>query len=160
MSLEFWANIATIVEAIFVVVSVIFIWYEVRQSNKLTKASNVQTTVELASPLNLQLIQDRQMAEFWYKGADQFDKMDEIDQQRYYELLTWWLILHENIYYQYTEGLIEEGYYKAWSHDLRKFVTTQNLGRHWKEMKPSYQSEFAEHVDRLIQETGSERSTD
>ncbi len=151
MSLDVLANAATIVEAIFVIISVVFIWHEIRQSNKLTKAANVQALAELSSPFNMQLIQDRQMAEFWHKGASQFDQMDEIDQQRYTDLLTWWLILHENIYYQYTKGLIDKDSYAAWSYDLEKFVKMQNLGRHWESMRITYQPKFAEHVNELIQ---------
>jgi len=152
MSLEVWGSVATIVEAVFVIVSVVFIWYEIRQSNKLMKAANVQTLAELVSPFNMQLIQDRQMAEFWHKGASQFDKMDEIDQGRYVDLLTWWLILHENIYYQYRKGLIDKDYYAGWSHDLETFVKTKNLRRHWESMSHAYQAEFAEHVSKLVQE--------
>ena len=151
MSLDMLANAATVVEAAFVVISVFFIWREIRQSNKLTKAANVQALTELSSPFNMQLIQDRQMAEFWYKGASQFDKMDEIDQRRYMELLIWWLILHENVYYQYAKGLIDKDFYAGWSYDLEKFVKLQNLGRHWESMRISYQAEFAEHVSELIQ---------
>lgn len=155
MAFDVLANAATIVEAVFVVISVVFIWHEIRQSNKLTKAANVQALVELSSPFNMQLIQDRQMAEFWYNGASQFDKMDEVDQQRYMELLTWWLIFHENIYYQYMRGLIDKDSYSGWSYDLEKFVRMQNLGRHWKSMRIAYQSEFAQHVNELIQKVQS-----
>jgi hypothetical protein len=136
---------------VFVVISVVFIWHEIRQGNKLTKAANVQALTELSSPFNMQLIQDRQLAEFWYKGANQFDTMDETNQQRYTGLVTWWLILHENIYYQYTKGLIDEDFYAGWSRDLEIFVKMHNLGRHWESMRNYYQDAFAKHVNELIQ---------
>jgi hypothetical protein len=151
MSLELWAYVATILEAIFVIVSVVFIWYQIRQSNKLAKAANVQMLAELAAPFNMQLIQDRQMAEFWYQGASRFDEMDDIDQERYMEMLTWWLILHENVHYQYRKRLIDKSSYIAWLNDLKKFVRAQNLGRHWDNMRTTYNPEFAEHVHKLIQ---------
>ncbi|HIP72186.1 MAG TPA: hypothetical protein EYH05_12410 [Anaerolineae bacterium] len=76
MSIENIASIATIVESIFVVISVIFIWRELRENTKLTKASNTQSLVELSSPFNLQLIQDRQMAEYWVQGAKNWNFTD------------------------------------------------------------------------------------
>ena len=59
MTLNDIANIATIVEAVFVVISVYFIWRELRMNSKLTKAANNQSLVELSSPFNMQLIQDQ-----------------------------------------------------------------------------------------------------
>ena len=106
MTLTDWNNIAAILQSIFVIISVCFIWHEVHQNRKLTQAANVQAFAELVSPFNLQLIQDRDMAKLWYKGAEIFDDMNEVDQYRYRELLTWWLLLHENVYYQYRQGLI------------------------------------------------------
>lgn len=63
MNLGDWASVAATAEAIFVILSVLFIWYELRQNRKLTRVANVQTLVELSSPLHMQLIQDRGMVE-------------------------------------------------------------------------------------------------
>jgi hypothetical protein len=154
MDLEDWASIAVIAEAVLVAVSVILIYLELRRSNELAKAANMHALVELSSPFNLQLVQNRQMAELWFAGADQFDTMDRIDQKRYRELLTWWLILHENIYYQYDKRLVDRDAYLAWDRDLKSFVRKQNLGRHWNTIKGAYLPEFATHVDELIQANG------
>jgi hypothetical protein len=101
MSLADWANVASIANIILLAISVVIIWYELRQNNKLTQAANVHRLAELASPFNLQLIQDPEMAEMWLKGADQFGAWDEVKQFRYRALLIWWLLFHENIYYQH-----------------------------------------------------------
>jgi len=97
MNLDQLASIATIIESVAVVISVFFIWREIHENTKLTRAVKSQSLVEISSPFNLQLIQDRKMAEFWLLGARKYADMDEVDQYRYRSLLAWWLILHENI---------------------------------------------------------------
>lgn len=151
MTLNKLASIATIVEAVFVVISVYFIWRELHENTNITKAANTKSLVELSSPFNIQLIQDRKMAELWVNGAKKFAEMDEVDKYRYKSLLIWWLILHENIYSQHKNKLLDCGVYTAWQNDLAQFVKTKNLWQHWDEMKDVYHPGFAKQVTQLIE---------
>ncbi|MBK8989371.1 MAG: hypothetical protein IPM39_25475 [Chloroflexi bacterium] len=152
MNLNNLANIATIIEALFVIISVVFIWRELRENTKLSRTANSQSLVELSSPFNMQLIQDRQMAELWVLGSEKYDNMDVVDKYRYKSLLVWWLILHENIFYQKQNDLLDSAIYAAWASDLKDFVKQQNLTRLWDELKGNFQSEFVERVTELIEE--------
>jgi dienelactone hydrolase len=131
MSLEQLANIATIVEAIAVVASLIFIGLQIRQSTKLAKATNVQSLVNLSSPFNLLLAQDRKLTEVWVKGSKQFDKLDEIDKTRYMFLLFHSMTLQEHIYYQRENHLIAESNYESWKRSFEIFIQEHNLWLHW-----------------------------
>jgi hypothetical protein len=46
--LGYLASIATIVEAVFVVVSVLFIWQELRENTRLARSASTQAMVELS----------------------------------------------------------------------------------------------------------------
>ncbi len=139
-----------IVEAIVVLISLVFIWQELRLNNRLARAANNQALVELSSPFNLQLIQDREMAELWAADAQQVDSFDRVDANRYKDLITWWLILHENIYYQWQNGLLDDVSYLPWERDLKGFVRAKNLERRWDGMKWAFQEAFAAHIDVMI----------
>src|SRR5687767_10087993 len=120
-SLQVVASIVTIIQGIFFVISVFFIWYQIRERNRLTRAANNQALVELASPFLLQLSQDRYLAELWVNGTKNYDTMDAVDQFRYIQLLAWWLILHENAYFQYRSGLLDKKTYQSWEIQLQDF---------------------------------------
>lgn len=98
----------------------------------------------------MQLIQDPEMAKLWYEGAMKFEEMAPVDQYRYTELVSWWMILHENIYYQHSKGLIDDEVYGSWNRDLEKFVRKEGFDKHWYAMHDSYQPEFAKHLSRMI----------
>jgi len=108
MDLNAWAAIATIIQAIFLPVSLFFVWYQLRQQSKFARATNVQSLAELSSPFNLQLIQDRNFAQLWVQGASRFEAMDEVERYQFKSLLIWWLIIHENIFYQHKEELVDD----------------------------------------------------
>lgn len=150
MSWEKAANIATVVEAIVVAVSIIFIWKQLRQQTKLTRIANTQALVGISSPFNLELIKDTKMAALWVRGSKDYDTFDEVGQYQYKSLLIWWLIFQENIFYQRKEGLLDEKIYASWDYDLRFFVTQQNLIARWGELKDAFQIEFRDYVTSLI----------
>jgi hypothetical protein len=150
------ANIAMIIEAVVVIVSVVFVWYEIRENTRLTRIANSQKLVELAAPFNLQLIQDREMARLWVTGSTDYPSMDPVDQYRYYSLLAWWLMLHENIYYQHERDVLDDVSYAPWEYDLQDTVRTQHLERLWDRLKPNLQATFAMHIEQLMSRVPTE----
>ena len=157
--------IATIVQSAVVIVSLILIWRQTQLHTKqlnlqteLAKAANTQALVGLSSPFNISLIQDPQMAKLWIEGAEEFASYDKVDKFRYETLLFWWLILHENVYYQRHKGLLDQTIYAAWEYDLRHFVKRQNLQVHWDGLKNLFQQEFVEHVSQVIREFRNQAS--
>ena len=150
MSLSDWASIAIIVQGVFLVVSVGLVWFQLRENTKLVRAANTQTLVELSAPFYIQLAQDRALTEIWRKGIERLDELDEIDRERYFNLLTWWLMLHENIYHQWKRKLVEEDTYVSWTRDLEFFARRQHLERHWSRFSGYFEESFAEHVTEII----------
>ena len=144
--------IATIVQTLVVVISLYFIWRQVTQQTDLARIANVQSLVGLSSPYNLELIKDQNMARFWVEGAEKFETYDKVDKFRYEQLLIWWLILHENIFYQKQKNLLEDAIYATWSHDLELFIAQHRLEYHWPTLPVAFQSEFRKHVDEMIRE--------
>ena len=159
MSLSDLASIAIIVQGVFFVVSIILVWYQLRENTNLIRTSNTQKLVELSSPFYLQLAQDRSLAELWLRGMENNDLMDEIDRSRYMSLMTWWLMMHENIYHQWRKKLIEEDTYESWTRDLEFFAHRQKLGTYWDRIHTYFELSFAEHVaDIILKQAGEEES--
>src|SRR6266542_4878755 len=151
-TLQDGANLALIIGGLCGALSVWLLFRELRENNKLTRAANTQALVELSAPFYTGLIQNRQMAELYVQGGKSTDGMDEVDLYRYKNLLVWWLVFHENIYYQWRNGLLDNHSYKPWAIDLKLFVRKQNISLHWEEMSHLFQDEFANHLTRLVEE--------
>lgn len=150
MSLNDLASIAIIVQGAVLIVSVFLVWYQLKENTKLIRTSNTQKLVELFSPFYLQIAQDRELAALWLQGPKRLDDMDEVDRERYFSLLTWWLALHENIYHQWRQKLVEEDTFKSWTRDLEYFAQRQKLGRHWTQISSYFEASFADHVSTII----------
>lgn len=150
-TIELLAHIAVIVETVAFIVSVYFIWLQIRESNRLTRKANNRTSFELASPYLMQFVQDRAVAELRLQGARNYDALDEVDQYRYLLLLFWWLILQDDIYYQYQNGLIDTKMYQGWSHQLSQFIHENHLAVHWdSEIKPYFRPDFQALIEQKL----------
>jgi hypothetical protein len=141
---------AIIVQGLLFIFSIGLLWYQLRENSKLVRAANTQKLVELSTPFNLQLAQDRALAELWSQGRERFDELDEIDKTRYFNLLTWWLMLHENIYHQWRNKLIDKETFSSWTRDLEYYTRRHHLGNHWTQLNTYFESSFAEHVTAII----------
>lgn len=149
--LQSLANIAIIIQTAFFIISVFFIGYQIRERNQLARAANTKALVEVSAPFLLQLSQDRNLAELWVNGAKNYATLDDVDRFRYTQLVAWWLIYHENAFYQYRTGLLDKAIYHAWKVDLEDFVRKSQLGLFWeKEHRRFFQLEFQQEIERLI----------
>ena len=150
MTLSDLASVAIIIQGFLFIVSIGLVWYQLRENTKLVRTSNTQKLVELFTPFNLQLAQDRSLSQLWRQGTQNFDELDDIDKDRYFNLLNCWLMFHENIYHQWRKKLIEEDTFDSWTRGLEYFARRQQLGNLWPQMSIYYESSFAEHVTAII----------
>ena len=121
------ANVAQIVEAVVVVVSLGFIAAQLRQTTELAKAENVRELTTHAAAFNASLYQDPELITLWYGYGQNLDPMKPVDLLRYRDMLTQWLLLHMNIYYQWKRGLLAPAIYHPWWEDLRRTAAHHNL---------------------------------
>jgi hypothetical protein len=159
MSLSDLASIAIIVQGALFVVSIFLVWYQLRENTKLIRTSNTQKLVELSTPFTLQLAQDRALTTLWRQGAQQFEDLDEIDRERYFNLLTWWLMLHESIYHQWSKKLIDQDTFISWTRDLEYFAKRQHLEDYWTRLNEYFEPSFAKHVTTIIVRIAEGRRT-
>ena len=158
MSLNDLASIAIIVQGLLLIVSIGLLWYQLRENTKLIRAANTQKLVELSIPFNLQLAQDRALTELWSRAAQHLDDLDEIDRSRYFNLLTWWLMLHESIFHQWRNKLIDRETFSSWTRDLEYFADRQQLAKHWPRINGYFEASFSEHVTTLLaRQTGESK---
>ncbi len=83
MTLSDLASVAIIIQGFLFIVSIGLVWYQLRENTKLVRTANTQKLVELSTPFNLQLAQDRSLTELWRQATQGFDELDEIDKDRY-----------------------------------------------------------------------------
>jgi hypothetical protein len=161
MSLSDLASLAIIVQGAFFVVSIILVWYQLRENTKLVRTSNTQKLAELSSPFLLELAKSREMSKLWRQGTEDIGVLDDVDRERYFNLLVWYLIMHENIYHQWSKHLIDSDTYVSWTRDLEFYVQRQRVEQYWDRLSEFFEASFAAHVaDIILRQSKEQRNVE
>ena len=147
-TLEEAAHLASIVGVVVGVVSLWFVYGELRQQTQIIKAGNSQALVELTHPFNLELAKDPEFSKLWERGTANYTDLNEDERPRYLRLWVMYLNVLENAYYQRQMGLIEERFYATWENDLAR--NRKPLKEVWPDLKDLVSLEYAQHVDRIL----------
>ena len=148
--LQFLLDITQVAGSLALVGTVILLGRELRLNNRLARARNTQELVSLSAPFHLGISRDRGLAELRDQGRTSYETMDPIDRSRYRYLLIWYLIFHENVHYQWRQGLLDDHAYKPWASDFTRFIRRNRIERLWPELRELFQDEFVVHVTSLI----------
>src|SRR5690348_10921163 len=74
---------------------------------KVTKAGNTQNLVEIEQAFHLEIAKDKHLTEIWYKGIENCNKLDNIEQKQFDKIFALWLALYENDYHQHIKNLLD-----------------------------------------------------
>lgn len=159
MSWETLAHMSTVAQFFVVAVSLGFIWYQLRQQTKLARIANTQALVALVSPFNLEMAQNKEMAELWIIGPEGWEALSKEEQQQYESMLRWWFIFYENIFFQAEQKLLDKSIFAAWQKDLDTFVEEQLVEKHWSGLSKKYHKHFADYLDARVKEKIEKKTT-
>ena len=111
-------NLGEFVGAIGIVVTLIYLAMQIRQSNHASMLNFENGSLSRSFDLQHRVALDRQAAEWWARGADDFDELDSVDQQRLVlwessAIQLWW-----NNYLARKRGLVSDEF---WNYQLNFF---------------------------------------
>lgn len=148
-SLQNIVDISQIAQTALVVISLFFVWYQLREGVRFARAENARSLVEHSSSFNSLLIQDSELTTLWYTHGKEIDQASPTNRARYREMLVQWLIFHENIYYQNKKNLLDEEVYDAWLADLSFTVENHDLAIISDEIEDFFPGDFGKHLKEL-----------
>ncbi len=147
MSLEGYALFAEIVAAFSVVVSLLYLAAQVRQSNRVSSASARQAISEFAL----------QMSIFNAEHADRLAKVhSQAELTEGDHLFRWWnhmmVFLHAETYYRHHElGLMPPAHWDSYVRFVDNYLDTAGVSEFWTDVGQFFSMEFSVWVRDLIQ---------
>ena len=94
------------------------------------------------------MVESREVADYWMKGAEEFDSLDATDQQRliFFErraLLHW-----HNMYGLRQQNLVTDADWFELEWVIRNIGRRQSVRETWKRFRDSFQGPFQEFIER------------
>jgi len=151
MSLSDLASIGSLVSGIAVLVSLIFVGYQLRQNTAQMRRSELNTTMEQSSAWRLAVVSNNDVAELWVKGRSETGTLNAVEAERFDLLLEEALWLNFNIWDRSRNGLLDEGTWERSAADfLADLLIPARSARWWQSYKVRVPAAYASNLDTTI----------
>ncbi len=150
MQLETIANIAEIVAAVLVVLSLARVSLEIRQHTKATRAATGQAWFETFDEHVCLINTCPNLADVLHRGANGVSNLEEAEIIQFGAFMDQILASFQVCFFQQKEGLLEHRLWSIQTHAVDSLMAQAGQQQWWSLRKHWYDREFQEFVDQLI----------
>ena len=139
--------VGELVGGLAVLVTLIYLALQVRQSNHIAQDSSSRVFNETVFALCTDVAGDRALAETWSRGGDHFDELDAIDRQRL--ILFEWRALDvwHLAFQQHQAGIMNDVQWNKALFNIELMGARQALREAWKVYRTGYDEAFRNLAD-------------
>lgn len=146
MTLESLAYLAQIIGVGLVVASLVYVGRQVRQSSETMRQNAAGYYLGLQDRLMQEVANNREVAEFWCKGAAEFDTLDEVDKQRLMLFEQRAIAGWNQLFLLRRDGLVPDSQWNELLWSVKHFGSRQSARETWNLFKASFGKPFQDFV--------------
>lgn len=148
MSLQVFTNLAEIAASLGVIVSLVFVGYQMRQNTSQLQRNEHNSTMAQWSTIRMAYVENRDVAEIWREGLYGERELDLTDQFRLESLLAEQLWAAYHVWERTKRGILTEGtFQEAVAPLIPAWLATPRGALWWSAAKQSYPPLFVADVD-------------
>jgi hypothetical protein len=157
MSLQDFTDLAEITASVGVIVSLIFVGYQMRQNTSQLQRNEHNSTMAQWSTIRMAFVENRDVAEIWRRGLDGERELDATDQFRLESLLAEQLWAAYHVWERTKRGILREGTFQEAVAPLTPaWLSTQRGAPWWSKAKRNYPPLFVADVDAAVTKFGGD----
>jgi hypothetical protein len=145
-----WAEIAG---TIGVVVSLIYVGFEIRHNSNVSQRATDDRIYDAQRPIYTQIMSDPEVAQVIRGGRDNPKSMSENDSFRYQYFLRMNLDLWEGLYGRVDQRLISKSDAAEWDSFFQVWARDYLVDYHWAELKQEYRDDLVIHINAVLDAT-------
>ncbi len=150
MTLPDFANVGQVTASVAVVVSLVFVGFQIRQNTKANKASTLQMNADYWLTY-LTTLADNRFSALYSKGALEREELEGEQFGQFFFLCRATFMGCENQHYQYRTGLLDDDAYRGYEATIREQIAAfPGVRAMWQLVKHTYGAEFVKFLDLQI----------
>lgn len=145
--------IAEVIGLIVLIVTVLYLAIQVRDSNRIAQANSLQSILDGQRDRSIiPWINNPEIADVFAAGLNSFESLSVSDKRRCFLTVTEMVLQMQNVIQLYEKGLVTDVEYESWLSFTTSLVTTPGGKKIWELMKLQLTPTVAEAVDKYISE--------
>ena len=145
------SDITTIIQTVFVIISLGIAVKQIRDGTNAIKGQTYQSIISAYAEIEARIGQDPITAKMYNDGCKNQENLTPENKIRFEQIICSIFNFHENLYYQYDSGLLDEHLYAGWFKLLRKTLSQEGVKQYWieRDKEGVYSSKFQDVVNML-----------
>ena len=144
--IEALGNIGDFIGGFGVVVTVIYLAYQIRKNTASTKSASHHAVVADISRWTLEIGQNQDAARIYVTGLANPASLSA-EEQMQFSMIIGSLVRHfENIHFQYMSGAIDDDIWRGWSSRILGTFSHPGTSQWWETQKTAYSRQFQHFV--------------
>ena len=155
MSLELLIAICEVVGAVAVVVSLVYVGYQIRDNTTSQHAMMHQHLSDSQNEANRGISERPEVADLLARANDDLQALSEADRIRLDFVYFTFFNLWHSAFANYRRGMLEESIWLQWDHGYEWLTRRPATKEVWRGLADIYEPEFRAHVGTKLERSGS-----
>jgi hypothetical protein len=144
-------NAVEIVGAVGLIVSLIYVAYELSQNTVAIRAQAHQQLVEITLSIQEPEVMDSRIAELVFKANTNWESLTGVEKHQYRIMLARYMNIWELAFYNHQDGVLSDEVWESWDSGMRHASESpawRGYWQHWQETDGSgFGKSFIDHVN-------------
>jgi hypothetical protein len=150
MSLGEWASIASLVSAVALVVSVIYVSIQIRNNTRAVRATAFQQVVDSFAGISLEIAKDRNLVDLYLRGSQDFASLSDVERTQYSLMLLSFLRRAENVFFQTEIHLLQSDHWSGIRDSIKAIADPPGARECWSVINCHLNPEFRAFIGTLM----------
>lgn len=122
--------ISQLVGSIAVVVSVLYLAFQLRSSTRVAKVAAQDAAAAALRDVTKPFMENAELGQLWRAGLEDLSKLSPDDQARFFHAAHQFLKALETIHFHYVHGLLDKELWAGWRELLRHYVASPGIAHY------------------------------
>ena len=148
--LSIWASVAEILSAIAIVISLLYVGYELNRNTEVVNSDRSNEALVAFRSWEQILVTDHDVADLYLRGPNEYDEFSDIERLKYRIFIGQFTGIWEQLYNAHIAGLMQTEKWEDWNSSM--LPDLPHVARVWPEISVYYNTGFRNHVETELSE--------
>ena len=150
MSLQDLGNIGEFLGGLAVLVSLVYVAFQIRQNTTSVRAAASASVAESLARVTETLSVEPELGRIWTQGQNDYDSLDDDARIRFNFVLLTYMRRLENAFYQQSRGFLDPDHWQTTERRIAYIMNRPGTARWWSQSRVRFSDPFIEFVERHI----------
>ena len=150
MTLQDWSNLAQVIGAIAVVISLFYVGFQVKRNTGAVRSATAQAIHNNYGDWYMALMCDAELNRIAIKGLKDYATLDEVEKARFIETFMAFISFSQNAFYQWQEKALSPWLWAGWELLTMNLLAALGGKEFWKERGYVFGREYRDYVEKVI----------